>query len=405
LPPPTSKFSNRTLKANSMTWLLIAWFILLFTFAGTPFTYYFYLRHNTKKPWNLKLDNHYFPSVTMMVPMHNEEKLIQFKLENIKKLKYPLDKLQIILINDASVDRTLEVVTNFVWPTEFDVKVVDYQVQHGKTKALNDALPYVKSDIIVVSDSDAFIDLEILTKAMPYFADPSVGALISREELLKIDGWANETEKQYYDLAYGILKFGESKIHSTLIFHGGFAAYRASLIKEFNVATDDSGTALDIIQSGKRAILVPEAISYGVEFSQWKDKIAIKTRRASHNVRAFYVCLKLLISGKLLLPKGIAFPELFIYLFNPFIFAAFLIVTLILSAIFPVFLLTLLIITAALFIYKKTRMMLSQVIENNFYLFIAIMGMLAKKEIIGWKTSQDPRALLTRDLLLKYDLI
>lgn len=382
------------------------WFVLLLIFAGVPGFYYLYLRHASSKSWNLKIEKNYLPTVTIMVPMYNEEKTIRLKIENLAKLKYPKEKLQILLVNDASMDGTLDEISSFSKSASIDFKVINLNSRNGKIKALNKALKSAVGEIVVVSDSDAFVPPDTLHQAMPFFADPSVGAVISRGELLNPNiSWVSETENFYFSLVYGTIKLGESKIHSTLMFHGGFAAYRKSLLSNFNVETDDTGTALDIVQKGGRTIMVSDAVSFTLGFAAWKDKFNVKVRRATHNVKTWARCLHLLIRRKLLLPKKIAIPEMFLYLFNPVILLMLFIITVFLLLYIP-FPMALAVLTLLpILVVKRTRILFIEVVQNNSFLLLAILGLVIRKEIIRWKTVQDPRAMIRRNMLESRHLI
>ena len=382
------------------------WFILLLIFVGVPGFYYVYLRHASSKSWSLKIEKTCLPTVTIMVPMYNEERTIRLKLENLAKLKYPKEKLQILLVNDASTDSTLDEISSFSKNGLIDFRVINLTSRSGKTKALNKALKYAEGEVVVVSDSDAFLSPNILYKAMPFFADPSVGAVISREELLTPNiSWVSETENFYFSLVYGTIKLGESKIYSTIMFHGGFAVYRRSLLDNFNVETDDTGTALDIVQKGSRTIMVPCAVSFSLEFVAWKDKFKIKVRRATHNLKTWVRCLHLLFERRLLLPKKIAIPEMFLYLFNPVVLFTFFIITVFLLLRNPFPMALVILVLLPILVVKRTRTLFIEVIQNNCFLLLAILSLLAGKEIIRWGTVQDPRAMIRRDMLESRHLI
>jgi len=386
--------------------ILIAWFALLFVFVGAYFSYYFYLRRALRRSWNLKIVKNNLPTVTLMVPLYNEEETICLKLENLAKLEYPNEKLQILLVNDASTDGTLVQIESFLKGSSLNTETISLQERNGKTKALNKALERAKGDIIVVSDSDVFLPSNALFLTTPYFADPSVGGVISSEELLdsKIS-WVTETENLYMNLTYGTIKLGESKIYSTLIFHGGFAAYRKSLLDHFNVEADDTGTALDIVQKGYRTIVIPEVTSYSVEFAAWKDKFNSKVRRARHNINTWVRCLRLLFQRKLLLPKKIAIPEIFLYLINPFILLAVIAVTAYLMVQNLMFTLFLPVAIVLLLVPKQTRLLSIEVLQNNCFLLLAILSAFFGRELIRWETSQDSRTKLNREMLEKRSLL
>jgi len=59
------------------------------------------------------IDDQFMPTVSMIISAHNEEKHIESKLDNTLKLVYPSGKLQIIVVNDGSTDKTEEIVKSF----------------------------------------------------------------------------------------------------------------------------------------------------------------------------------------------------------------------------------------------------------------------------------------------------
>jgi len=75
-----------------MFWVLALWFALLAVFAGSYGIYFGYLRVNSKRPWGLRLDSGYEPTVSVLVPAHNEQNVIRKKLENLRDVVYPRQK-------------------------------------------------------------------------------------------------------------------------------------------------------------------------------------------------------------------------------------------------------------------------------------------------------------------------
>ncbi|MCJ7635396.1 glycosyltransferase [Candidatus Bathyarchaeota archaeon] len=386
--------------------MIIIWFVLLFIFIGAYGLYYLYMKKASTRSWNLKIDKKNLPMVTVIVPLYNEEKTIEFKLENLLKLEYPVEKLQILLVDDASNDGTSVKITNFLKQHPLDLMMVTLSERHGKMKGLNKALEQVRGEVVIVSDCDVFLPSNTLVTTMPYFTDPSVGGVISKEALLDPGiSWVSETENLYMKLTYGTIKLGESKIHSTLIFHGGFGAYRRSVLGQFNEEEDDVGTALDIVQKGSRTIMVPDAVSYSVEFTTWRDKFNSKIRRARHNIRTWIRCLNLLLRRRLLLPKRIALPEIFLYLFNPLIFSVLFITTIYILMTNLSFGILLTLVIVPLLVLKQTRLILFEVLQNNFFLLLGILGNILRKDLISWNTFQDPRTILKREMLEKKGLL
>jgi cellulose synthase/poly-beta-1,6-N-acetylglucosamine synthase-like glycosyltransferase len=172
--------------------------------------------------------------------------------------------LQIIVVNDGSTDGTLREVHEFQrFNPNVNIEVLDCSKRRGKTASLNLALNKARGEVIVVSDADCFLSLNVLREALPFLADSSVGAVTGLEVLLNFkDSWVTETEILYNDAVHTI-RVGESKVHSTIFFQGGFGAYKRSLLDGgFDVEADDSGTALNIVQKGVRTFLLPEVVYF-----------------------------------------------------------------------------------------------------------------------------------------------
>jgi len=113
-----------------------------------------------------------FPSVSIVIPAHNEESVIEAKLRNLLSLDYPSDKLEILVGSDGSTDRTEELVRRF--PAD-RVRLVVSPVQCGKSAIQNRLVTQSSGEIIVFTDADSLIDRDGLRRMMENFGDPQVG--------------------------------------------------------------------------------------------------------------------------------------------------------------------------------------------------------------------------------------
>ncbi len=386
---------------------LIAWIIVGSCFLGVPAFYFVHMKKQSTRPWRLNIDANYLPSVAILVPIHNEEKTIHLKLENLSRIKYPLEKTQIIIVNDASEDGAMSEISRYmaIHPN-MRISVFDSKEHVGKTHCLNRALKSVKTDVVIISDADCFWPSDILEKSMLYLSDPNVGAITAREFLLNPGGSWVTLGEQFYDTNIQILRVGESKVHSTLFFQGGFAAFKRSLIDEFDHATDDSGTALHIIQKSSRALLIPEIGFYTTFPTIWKNKMNLKLRRASQLQSLWFKCLNLLVHRKLIIPKKIAVPEIFLYIFNPLLLVVLGFLSVFAFVDYPLFMLTFVLIFSALFIVKKTRPLMIEILQNNLILLTALTSFFNKRKGFKlWKTEQESRSLLSEETLKKIGLV
>lgn len=362
----------------------------------------------SKKPWNLHIDRQYRPKVAILIPVHNEEKAIGLKLRNLDKITYPKDKLEIVIANDASTDKTLEKIAAFkAQNSSLNIRVIDNTEHTGKTNCLNQALNSVDTDIIVASDADCFWPSDILEKSLPFLSDPDVGAVCAKEMLLNPQGsWVTRGE-EFFDDTMEAIRVGESKIHSTIVFHGGFAVFKRSVLDAFDPEVDDSGTALSIIQKDHRTLLLSETGFFTPFPTLWKNKLAIKIRRASQLQHIWAKCLKLMMTGKLRMPKRIALPEAFLHIFNPLLLVAFLAV-LIAGTIVEqnlLFLEALLAVFCVALLVKRSRTIVLEVLQNNIILLAALSSFFTNKGFRLWKTVQESRSLITEESLKNNNLV
>ena len=378
--------------------MILLYLSVLLVFFGVPYAYYLYAKRYSGQDWNLSIDKFYTPTISLLIPTYNEEGAIQLKLENICKLEYPIERIQIILVDSASTDKTLDKVSEFIKDhPELEIDVIQESQRSGKSKALNQALKHAKGDVIVVSDADCFLSPSTLSKALPYLADSSVGAVTGREVILNPrQSWVTESETAYRSFAH-VIRLGESKSHSTIFFEGGFGAYKRAKLQEFDSQTgaDDSGTAFNMVQRGDRTLFIPEATFFTAFPHSWKGKFYIKLRRASQLLRIWLKCLSLLLKGQLALPKKIAIPEIFLFLFNPIVF-------LIAALIAPIFVVKYpisLALVAAVLLVPRSRMVFLEIILNNCILLGALISLLFHKKFVVWNKVEESRSILTGDFL------
>jgi len=107
------------------------------------------------------INENYKPSVTVMIPSHNEEGVITKTVENILAMDY--ENFEIILIDDRSEDNTADVIRALEEKYEKVTALVrEKDAFPGKSAVLNDALMLTKSEAILVFDADARVEPDFL---------------------------------------------------------------------------------------------------------------------------------------------------------------------------------------------------------------------------------------------------
>jgi len=366
-------------------------FVLLFAlFVGIYGIYFVCVSVWAKRPWGITIDNHFQSKVSILIPVHNEEKTITDKLENIKSVDYPKENIEIIVTDDASDDDTLQTVKSF---TELNpvlnIRVVENNVRMGKSVALNGALPFSSNDVVIVSDADTQWPEDMLRKTLPYLADSKVGAVTCRGvNRNRGETWVTKGEDTYLHFT-NLIRLGESKLHSTIRFEGGFCAFKKNAFDRFDAETgsDDSGTALKVVQRGYRAIMVPDAVFYTAFPTLFADKLKTKARRATQLVSLWTKCSNLLFQRRLLLPKKIVIPELLLFTLSPLILAGLIVTTAsaILLSPFSLFTLSVLLFVGCLLILARRTFI--EVLVDNFVLFYSLLSNVRGRRYTVWEKS------------------
>lgn len=144
------------------------------------------LRNSAQKMRRTEVNIHSLPTVSIMIPAHNEEQVISRILRRMAELDYPKARLQIIVIDDASTDNTGILVNQFA-SNDSSVEIMRRTAKEGgkgKAAALNAGLKLARNDIIICFDADYYPQVDILRKLAAPFGDPKVGLVQGRVTVL-----------------------------------------------------------------------------------------------------------------------------------------------------------------------------------------------------------------------------
>lgn len=128
------------------------------------------------------------PYVSVLIPMHNEEKVAENVLNALLNTDYPKDRIEIIPIDDNSTDRTREILEDYSSKYPHLIKPLyrGSYLPRGKPSALNDALKVAEGEIIIVFDADYIPPKGIIRDLAVSFLDPEVGVVMGRAVPLNI---------------------------------------------------------------------------------------------------------------------------------------------------------------------------------------------------------------------------
>jgi cellulose synthase/poly-beta-1,6-N-acetylglucosamine synthase-like glycosyltransferase len=374
--------------------LFLAFVVLTVIHLTFNIGYFIYMKRASQKQWNLKIFKAYEPFVTIIIPAYKEAKVIVKKIENIAELDYPKHKLQVIIIGDSE---TLESAKEKVSILEgMKVLLLEEKERLGKPGALNYALRFAEGELIATSDADAMWERNALKNTVKYFSDPIVAAVTGHEIISNATKNIYTYSEQLYRKTYYVLRLGESKIWSTMIFQGELAVYRRSYLKHFESRpgySDDTGTVIRLIREGYRCIYIPEARFADAAPPSFRDKIKLKSRRGQHLISALSDALKHKLRGELPLPTYIVLASYYMHVLTPLIQLAIpgLLITSLIRNTALVSSIFLIIVLTTLTFKKNIRAMVELYITGTLALTIALTKNIMGKKSSAWEKIESMR--------------
>lgn len=227
----------------------------------------------------------FFPSIGVVVPVYNEEKVIENKIKNILSSDYPSDKISIWVGSDCSDDRTEEIVLGFGDPR---IHLWVSKERIGKTGVLNNIAPMVDADVIFFTDANTMHHVDCFKCLAANFFDERVGGVAGHIE--HATGTEEEFGENLYRKFESRQKFMEGKLHSTISAFGGSYAVRKELYRPIPsnaYSNDDVLIPMSIIRQGYRIIYEPEAVSEEDISGSMATEFSRRVRIGAGNFQAF----------------------------------------------------------------------------------------------------------------------
>src|SRR5216683_378595 len=167
------------------------------------------------------------PSVTVLIPAHNEESVIVQTVTSV--LVSDLRDLRIIVVNDGSTDKTGELLdANF--SLEPRVRII-HQVNRGKAAALNLAMSLADAEIVVTIDADTEIEPDALGKLIRHFSDPQVGAVAGNVKVGNRSRWLTRWQALEYITSQNMEKRAFHLLNCITVVPGALGAWRKKAIE------------------------------------------------------------------------------------------------------------------------------------------------------------------------------
>ncbi len=240
--------------------------------------YRYIIEKIAKKCFHKRIEN--LPSLTIIVPCRDEEKNIASKIENLLSGDYPIDKRDIIIVDNESTDQTANIARTF------PVKVISST--KGKINAINAALQCATTDVIALTDADVRLSSSALKNGISLLHG-KIGAVSGMVHLTKRRKWYMNAKLGYHDKDWA-LRYQEGLVDSCCSLDGKLIIFRKSLVEKIppDAYIDDFELTFLIRKKGFRCIVDNQIGVYEQPAVNLKEELRQMRRRIGHGILTIY---------------------------------------------------------------------------------------------------------------------
>jgi cellulose synthase/poly-beta-1,6-N-acetylglucosamine synthase-like glycosyltransferase len=244
--------------------------------------------------------------VTIVIPAYNEERNIEMKIRNAREADYPGQLLEVMVVSDASTDRTNEIVRSFA---SSGVRLIEQETRRGKTAGLNRAVDTARGEIIVFTDANAAYAQDTIANLVRHFADPRVGLVSGFTKYTRTDtGTVAEATNAYTSLEVAIKK-AESRWGGCVGADGAIFAMRRALYRPLrDDDINDFVLPLDVIEQGYKCLFDEESFCSENPGKNLESEFRRQSRITNRSLRAIWRRTRLL--------NPVRFPAFAFFLFS-----------------------------------------------------------------------------------------
>ena len=209
----------------------------------------------------------YKPKVAVLIPAYNEEKVIERTVRSVLDSDYP--NLHVIVVDDGSKDRTLEVARRAFAQEEAEGRVLILTKPNaGKAEALNYGLEHLTDEEIFVGiDADTIIAPDAISHLVPHFINPKVGAIAGNAKVgNRVNLWTRWQAVEYIT-SQNFERRALNTMGAVSVVPGAIGAWRVSAVREaggYHVDTvaEDADLTMALLRRGYRVEYEDQALAY-----------------------------------------------------------------------------------------------------------------------------------------------
>lgn len=226
------------MRAESVIYFRFNKTLYLYSIIAAVFLLSRYLFGALYKP--ISINPEFTPGVTIVIPCFNEEKWIERTILSSVNQDYPIDKLEVIVVDDCSNDNSLEVIKRTIenlyqeserFKTKERVKYIAQKKNLGKRAALARGALIAKHELLVFVDSDSFLDPFAIRNIVQPFQDPKIGGVSGRTDVANT--YTNSLTKMQsvrYYISFRIMKAAEAYFDTVTCLSGPLSCYKKDIV-------------------------------------------------------------------------------------------------------------------------------------------------------------------------------
>jgi len=280
-------YTTRFLTLFALAVVIAASPIVIALYAYVAYPAIIWVVARTRPRRNAVAQGHHLPAVTITVPVYNAVSSIRTTLERLLELDYPRDKLQLLVLSDASNDGTDDVVREFA---NQGIELVRAPNRRGKTAAENAAVAVASGEIIVNVDATVVVPAGSLKRLIRVFDDPTVGVASGHDVSVGVtDKGDPGTESGYTSYEMWVRDL-ETRAGTIVGASGCFYGIRRR-IRVSPLATSlswDFASTLMARQQGYRSVSVPDAVCIVPRTAEIRFELKRKARTMARGLSTLF---------------------------------------------------------------------------------------------------------------------
>jgi poly-beta-1,6-N-acetyl-D-glucosamine synthase len=178
------------------------------------------------------------PKVSVLMPAHNESDVIRNSLEAVCALDYP--DFEVVVVDDGSSDDARAIVEEFVAAGR--VRLIAKTMNEGKALAINDAIPCLNGEIILILDADAEPEPGALRHIVPHFSGGRVGAVTGNPRVKNVATFLARLQLIEFTSIVSLLRRSQRIWGRVVTVSGVVAAFRKSALIDAGLFSPDMPT-------------------------------------------------------------------------------------------------------------------------------------------------------------------